>query len=100
MSRSGRTLRGSMQLRLLLIGSLPLLLITVLFTAYAIYSRQGDILHRVESFGERTAGYLANTLDFAFFALDLLLLGLLFSSLLFFLASHMYFSYKLFKVKL
>ena len=70
MSRSGRTLRGSMQLRLLLIGSLPLLLITVLFTAYAIYSRQGDILHRVESFGERTAGYLANTLDFAFFALE------------------------------
>ncbi len=68
MSRSGRKLRGSIQLRLLLIGALPLLLITVLFTAHAIYSRQGDILHRVEIFGERTAGYLADTLDFAFFA--------------------------------
>lgn len=62
--------RHNLQLRLLLISSAPLLLVTVLFTSYAIFIRQGDALHRVESFGTRTADYLANTLDFAFFVLD------------------------------
>lgn len=70
MKRLWRAIAGRLQVRLLLIGSLPLLLATVLFTSYAIFSRQNDLLQRTESFGVRTAEYLANTLDFALFAKD------------------------------
>jgi two-component system, NarL family, sensor histidine kinase BarA len=73
--RSPSGVRNNLQLRLLLIGSLPLLLVTALLTSYAIFIRQGDALHRVESFGTRTADYLANTLDFAFFVLDAAMLA-------------------------
>ena len=66
---------GRLQLRLLLIGSLPLLLATGLFTSYAIFSRQGDPVQRVELFGVRTADYLAQTLDFALFSKDPAVLG-------------------------
>ena len=61
---------GSLQLRLLAIGSLPLLLLTVMFTGYAIFSRQGAVFDRVQEHGVRTAGYLANTLDYALFSND------------------------------
>lgn len=70
MKRLWRAIAGRLQVRLLLIGSLPLFLATVLFTSYAIFSRQSDLLQRTESFGVRTAEYLANTLDFALFSKD------------------------------
>jgi two-component system sensor histidine kinase BarA len=66
---------GSLQLRLLAIGSLPLLLLTVVFTAYAIFSRQGEVFAKVEEHGVRTADYLANTLDFVLFSNELAVLA-------------------------
>jgi len=66
-----RYILGSLQLRLLAIGSLPLLLLTVVFTAYAIFSRQGEVFAKVEEHGVRTADYLANTLDFVLFSNEL-----------------------------
>lgn len=66
---------GSLQLRLLAIGSLPLLLLTVVLTAYAIFSRQEEVFAKVEEHGVRTADYLANTLDFVLFSNELAVLA-------------------------
>lgn len=75
MKKLWRQILGSLQLRLLAIGSLPLLLLTVVFTAYAIFSRQGEVLAKVEEHGVRTADYLANTLDFVLFSNELAVLA-------------------------
>lgn len=61
-------IRRNLQLRLLLIGSLPLLLITALLTAYSIHSRHGDTLRRVQEAGVRMIDYLSNTVDFALYS--------------------------------
>jgi two-component system sensor histidine kinase BarA len=68
-------IRRNLQLRLLLIGSLPLLLITALLTGYSIHSRHGDILRKVEESGARMIDYLSNTVDFALYSSNLSLLA-------------------------
>ena len=75
MKKMWHRILGSLQLRLLVIGSLPLLLLTVVFTAYAIFSRQGEVFAKVEEHGVRTADYLANTLDFVLFSKELAVLA-------------------------
>ena len=74
MNLAALDVRRNLQLRLLLIGSLPLLLITALLTAYSIHSRHGDALRKVEEAGVRMTDYLSNTVDFALYSNNLTLL--------------------------
>ena len=74
MNFSAFDIRRNLRVRLLLIGSLPLLLITALLTGYSIHSRHGDILRRVEESGARMIDYLSSTLDFALYSSNLSLL--------------------------
>lgn len=62
-----RALRQSLQARLLIIGSLPLLLITSLLTATNIYIRQGDITATMNQSGHRMVDHLSRTADFALY---------------------------------
>ena len=71
MKFSALDIRRNLQLRLLLIGSLPLLLITALLTAYSIHGRHGDILRKVEESGARMIDYLSHTVDFALYSSNL-----------------------------
>ena len=71
MKFSALDIRRNLQLRLLVIGSLPLLLITALLTGYSIHGRHGDILHKVEESGAHMIDYLANTVDFALYSSNL-----------------------------
>ena len=67
-------IRRNLQLRLLAIGSLPLLLITALLTGYSIHGRHGDILRKVEESGAHMIDYLSKTVDFALYSSNLALL--------------------------
>lgn len=74
MNFSAFDIRRNLRARLLVIGSLPLLLITALLTGYSIHSRHGDILRRVEESGARMIDYLSSTVDFALYSSNLSLL--------------------------
>ena len=75
-----RALGQSLQARLLLIGSLPLLLITSLLTATNIYIRQGDITATMNQSGHHMVDHLSRTADFALYTNNQSLLASMASS--------------------
>ncbi len=67
MNQIRKAVGQSLQTRLLIIGVLPLFLITGLLTATHIYNRQTDIKAMLDESGHRIAEHLSRTTDFALF---------------------------------
>ena len=61
------TLKRSLQARLLIVGSLPLLLITTLLTTTNIYIRHNDITTAMNQSGRRMVDHLSRTAEFALY---------------------------------
>ena len=74
-------LRKNLQARLLVVGSLPLLLVTALLTTSNIHNRQTDITATVNQSGRRITDHLSRTVDFALYTNNRTLLASMANSL-------------------